>query len=44
MEQVLTRMPQRLKELLKAEADRKGISLNAQVLSILWHWAESNED
>lgn len=43
MEQVLTRMPEKLKEMLKQEAEEKGISLNAQMLSILWQWAEKKE-
>lgn len=43
MEQVMTRMPERLKERLKSEADKKGISLNAQMLQILWKWYEEKK-
>lgn len=38
MEQTITRMPDKLKALLREDAKTKGISLNAQILSILWEW------
>lgn len=36
MEKVLIRMPQPLKEWLKKEADRMGLTMNALLLKILW--------
>lgn len=43
MEQTQIRMPEKLKRILKEVAEEKGISLNAQMLSILWQWAENKE-
>lgn len=40
MIKVLIRMPKELKVLLKQEADRMGITMNALLLKILW---ESDE-
>ena len=42
--EVLTRMPEILKQALKKAAEQKGISLNAQMLTILWKWYESETE
>lgn len=38
MASVLVRCPEVLKDKLKSEAEKLGISVNALVLSILWAW------
>lgn len=43
MEQTMIRMPETLKAILKKEAEKKGISLNAQILQILWDWKKDEE-
>lgn len=43
MEQALVRMPEILKQTLKEAAEQKGISLNAQILQILWDWKKKEE-
>ena len=43
MEQALVRMPKILKQTLKEAAEQKGISLNAQILQILWDWKKKEE-
>ena len=43
MVQILIRPPEALKENLKREARRMGITLNAIVLQILWEWVESRK-
>lgn len=43
MEKVLVRMPKELKEELVKSADKKGISLNAQMLLIAWDWLNKND-
>lgn len=43
MEQALVRMPEILKQALKKAAEQKGISLNAQILQILWEWKKKEE-
>ena len=40
MAQMLIRPPDSLKESLQNEARRKGMSLNALVLQILWEWLD----
>lgn len=42
MAQMLIRPPDSLKESLQKEARRKGMSLNALVLQILWEWLDRN--
>lgn len=44
MEKVLIRMPQPLKEWLKKEADRMGLTMNALLLKILWEAAKGERD
>ena len=34
------RIPNELLLKLKAEANEKGVSVNAQILQILWEWAD----
>ena len=43
MVQILIRPPEALKEKLKCEAQRMGITLNAMILQILWEWVESRK-
>ena len=43
MAQILIRPPEALKESLKCEARRMGITLNAIVLQILWEWVENRK-
>ena len=43
MAQILIRPPEVLKEKLKYEARRMGITLNAIILQILWEWIESRK-
>ncbi len=43
MVQILIRPPEALKENLKREARRMGITLNAIVLQILWEWVENRK-
>lgn len=37
------RLPVKLRRALEIEANEKGVSVNALVLSILWDWVEANE-
>lgn len=41
--QILIRVPQKIKELLKKTADEMGITLNALILQIIWKWIKENE-
>lgn len=41
--QILIRAPQELKEKLQEYAKRKGWTLNALILQILWAWVRENE-
>ena len=41
MESVFIRLPVELKEALRVEAQRFGVSLNAFVLQLFWHWYQS---
>lgn len=41
IEKILIRMPAELKDVIKAEARRIGVSLNALVLQIIWQWAQN---
>lgn len=41
MEQILVRMPKELKDKIVKEAEKKGISVNAQMLLIAWTWFEN---
>ncbi len=36
------RLPEKLLNSLKNEAFKKGVSLNALILQVLWEWAEKN--
>lgn len=38
--QTTIRIPEELYEVIKKESERKGISVNALLLNILWRWAE----
>lgn len=38
------RLPVELLNLIKAEADKKGVSVNAQILHILWEYLEKQEN
>lgn len=40
---ILIRAPKELKEFLKNRAKKRGITLNALVLQILWEWVKSNK-
>lgn len=37
------RLPVKLRRALEIEANEKGVSVNALVLSILWDWAKTNK-
>ena len=37
------RLPQELMEKIKQAANKQGISLNAQILQILWEWKKKEE-
>lgn len=37
------RIPNELLLKLKAEANEKGVSVNAQILQILWEWSKEHE-
>lgn len=37
------RLPQELMEKIKQSANKQGISLNAQILQILWEWKKKEE-
>ena len=43
MTQMLIRLPDALKESLRKEARRRGVSLNALALQILWEWLDCSE-
>lgn len=43
-ERFTLRLPSALFQLLKTEADKIGVSVNACILKILWDWAENNDD
>lgn len=34
------RIPKKLLEMLKSESEKKGVSINALILQILWEWVE----
>ena len=36
------RIPNELLEMLKKEASKKGVSVNAQILQILWEWVKKS--
>lgn len=36
------RMPKELADRIKKEAERTGVSLNSQMLQILWAWVNEN--
>lgn len=38
--QTSLRVPKELYEVIKKEAERKGISVNGLLLQLLWKWAE----
>lgn len=38
--QTTIRIPEELYEVVKGEAERKGISVNALLLDLIWRWAE----
>lgn len=40
MIQTTFRIPEKLYKELKSEAGRKGLSINALLLNILWKWAD----
>lgn len=40
IEKILLRAPQELKDRLKMESARIGVSLNALILQILWEWVK----
>ena len=42
MAQMLIRSPDRLQELIHGEAKRRGVTVNALILQILWSWVEHN--
>lgn len=42
-EQISLRLPAQLKEELMKEAKKKGISINAQMLFIIWNWHKTNK-
>lgn len=44
IEKILLRAPQELKEQLKRESMRIGISLNALILQILWEWVKGQSE
>ena len=37
------RIPTSMFEALKAEAEKRGVSINALILQILWEWAEEKQ-
>ena len=41
--QILIRAPEELKGLLQSDAKRRGTTLNALILQILWEWVRKNE-
>lgn len=38
------RIPETTFSKLKEEADKRGVSLNALILQILWDWVKQNDD
>lgn len=38
------RMPEELSKKVKNTAERNGVSVNAQILQILWEWANRKEN
>lgn len=38
------RIPQKTFDLLKVEAEKRGVSVNALILQILWEWANKNDE
>lgn len=38
------RLPVKLRRALEIEANEKGVSVNALVLSILWDWVKTNKE
>ena len=43
MEKILVRIPKDLKDEIVKEAKKKGISINAQMLFIIWNWHRTNK-
>lgn len=43
MEKILVRIPKDLKDEIVKEAKKKGISINAQMLFIIWNWHKTNK-
>lgn len=43
-EQITIRLPAELLNLIKTEADKKGVSVNSQILHILWEYLEKQEN
>lgn len=44
MKQTTIRLPEKLHEQLKREAEQKGMTLNAYVIGVLWDRKEKNEN
>lgn len=44
IEQILIRTPKELKERIKAESERIGVTMNALMLQIMWDWMKQNAE
>lgn len=44
IEKILIRIPREKKMLLQKEANARGLTMNALLLTILWDWLKANGD
>ena len=43
MYQMILRFPMELKDIIKQEATKKGLTLTSMIKQILWEWAEAKQ-